>query len=527
MNAVFLDSLEPDIERVERVTDMLQSIERPPDSHLRPVRILLLQPSQDLAALASDQVMRFPRSLRFLLKGLGVSQKGGADLLSYLAFEQQYIERLVTLGHDDTRARFEEIREFFGRRGGRSVAGRVASTGIRAPRARPVLVKADRGHPRRRLRARPLDAPAGRRVAAASPVARGTADAGRAGADGGCTRHPDALDRADSRAGAGRRALPRRPEAARGLPALLLAGDYAQARAVLGELPRRPRTVLDLGSGPAPVAFAALDAGASEVTAADRSAPALTLARALAAEAEEPLATRAWTGGAALPRGSSTLITAWPRAERAGTWAAAISERGGAARAGAGAGPAGRIAGGAGARAARHLARAASPKGSAGAARVRGAGAMPVAGRCPALVKDSDWCHAERSWSPAAIAGRAGAGGGAAQGGAEDELPRARATGRGVGRAAGREVVPHRVGAARGEGPPAVHGCGPEGRIGLALQEKHRTPTNEVFFSLRRGDVVEVEGTEPRGDGLALVEGSSLRKVASAGQAFPPPAPEK
>jgi NTE family protein len=114
MNAVFLDSLEPDIERVERVTEMLDTIQRPADSHLRPVHILLLQPSQDLAALAADQVMRFPRTLRFLLKGLGVSQKGGADLLSYLAFEQQYIERLVTLGYDDTRARLEEIREFVG-----------------------------------------------------------------------------------------------------------------------------------------------------------------------------------------------------------------------------------------------------------------------------------------------------------------------------------------------------------------------------------------------------------------------------
>jgi NTE family protein len=114
MNAVFLDSLEPDIERVERVTEMLDTIQRPADSHLRPVHILLLQPSQDLAALAADQVMRFPRTLRFLLKGLGVSQKGGADLLSYLAFEQQYIERLVTLGHEDTRARFDEIRAFVG-----------------------------------------------------------------------------------------------------------------------------------------------------------------------------------------------------------------------------------------------------------------------------------------------------------------------------------------------------------------------------------------------------------------------------
>src|SRR5215813_8372881 len=83
--------------------------------------------------------------------------------------------------------------------------------------------------------------------------------------------------------------------------------SYAQARAVLGEVPRRPRSALDLGSGPGPVAFAALDAGASEVTAADRSAPALTLARALAAEAEEPLATRAWSGGT-LPDGRFDVI---------------------------------------------------------------------------------------------------------------------------------------------------------------------------------------------------------------------------
>ena len=124
MNAVFLDSLEPDIERVERVTDMLDSIERPADSHLRPVRILLLQPSQDLAALAADQVIRFPRGLRFLLKGLGVSQRGGADLLSYLAFEHEYIERLVTLGYEDTRARSDEVREFVrGDEGGVSRAG--------------------------------------------------------------------------------------------------------------------------------------------------------------------------------------------------------------------------------------------------------------------------------------------------------------------------------------------------------------------------------------------------------------------
>jgi len=54
-----------------------------------------------------------------------VSQKGGADLLSYLAFEQQYIERLVTLGHEDTRARFDEIREFLGD----AASGRLSQAG--------------------------------------------------------------------------------------------------------------------------------------------------------------------------------------------------------------------------------------------------------------------------------------------------------------------------------------------------------------------------------------------------------------
>src|SRR5215470_2485427 len=68
--------------------------------------------------------------------------------------------------------------------------------------------------------------------------------------------------------------------------------SYAQARQVLGELPVRPRRVLDLGSGPAPHAFAALDAGAVAATAVDRSAGALALARDLAVEADEALSVR-------------------------------------------------------------------------------------------------------------------------------------------------------------------------------------------------------------------------------------------
>lgn len=52
---------------------------------------------------------------------------------------------------------------------------------------------------------------------------------------------------------------------------------YQQGLSLINELPTTPRRVLDLCSGPAPFAFAALKQGAQEVIALDRSQQALTL----------------------------------------------------------------------------------------------------------------------------------------------------------------------------------------------------------------------------------------------------------
>ncbi len=59
--------------------------------------------------------------------------------------------------------------------------------------------------------------------------------------------------------------------------------------------------------------------------------------------------------------------------------------------------------------------------------------------------------------------------------------------------------------------------------MGLALQEKHVSDANRRFGSLLRGHVVEIEGGEPRGDGLALGEGSRVRVVAEPGRPVPGP----
>jgi NTE family protein len=118
LNAVFLETIEADVERLEMVNALVERLSpggRDPSlGSLRNIPTLVLRPSRDLGQLAGDQYRRFPRLLRFLLSGIGAQAENGSDLLSYLAFEPVYVGRLLELGHDDTRARRREVEEFFG-----------------------------------------------------------------------------------------------------------------------------------------------------------------------------------------------------------------------------------------------------------------------------------------------------------------------------------------------------------------------------------------------------------------------------
>jgi NTE family protein len=116
LNAVFLDSVDSDLERLTRMNRTLSLIPRDKLERLevRPIPALVLRPSQDLGKLAADEYKRFPRMLRYLLSGIGASGHAGEDLLSYLAFEPTYVRRVMDLGYDDTMARRDEIDDFLG-----------------------------------------------------------------------------------------------------------------------------------------------------------------------------------------------------------------------------------------------------------------------------------------------------------------------------------------------------------------------------------------------------------------------------
>lgn len=304
--------------------------------------------------------------------------------------------------------------------------------------------------------------------------------------------------------------------------------SYAQGRHALRELARKPRTVLDLGSGPAPLALAAVDHGAAEVTAADRSLPALEMARAIAAQAGEGLKVRRWDGlweGGEPPEGTYDLVTLghvvnelWAGEEGAILRRADLIER---------------------------LLQRVKPKGSLlvvePALRETSRGLLQVRdllvargyairspclyrGACPALLKEGDWCHAERPWQPPRLVQEIAKVAGlhkealkmsyllvAPKGEDWPELQ----PGRRIFRIVSEPL--------QSKGRLRYMGCGPEGRVGLALQEKHVSERNRIFERLERGDVVAVIGTEEKGDGLALGPTSEVELVAPAGKPLPEP----
>src|SRR5207302_7694400 len=72
-DAVFLDALEADAERLDRVNLLLASLPpggRAPDG-LRPVELLLLHPTRDLADLAAGQGQLLPPRVRRIVRALG------------------------------------------------------------------------------------------------------------------------------------------------------------------------------------------------------------------------------------------------------------------------------------------------------------------------------------------------------------------------------------------------------------------------------------------------------------------------
>ncbi|MFV8783059.1 patatin-like phospholipase family protein [Microbulbifer sp. SA54] len=115
-NAAFIDSLEGDLEHLDRVNLLLGSVDDKGLiglSPLRPVESAVIEPSQSLDRLAGRKVRYLPPALRWLFRSTGATTSGGgASAASYLLFEKPYLGELVELGYQDAMWERDKLRDF-------------------------------------------------------------------------------------------------------------------------------------------------------------------------------------------------------------------------------------------------------------------------------------------------------------------------------------------------------------------------------------------------------------------------------
>jgi NTE family protein len=113
-NAIFLDLIDEDILRLQRVNRLLDELPASDREGMRLVEILVLRPSRDLGKLASEFEPKLPRAFRYLTRGLGTRRTTSPDILSLLMFQIDYLKRLVELGEGDVEANKDRIDAFLG-----------------------------------------------------------------------------------------------------------------------------------------------------------------------------------------------------------------------------------------------------------------------------------------------------------------------------------------------------------------------------------------------------------------------------
>lgn len=113
VNAVFLDMIDEDVARMERMSEMIRKMPENERGGFRPIDLCVLRPSTDLGVLAAQYEKNLPRRLKLITRALGAKETESPDFISMLMFEPHYMTRLIDLGERDVDARIDELRAFF------------------------------------------------------------------------------------------------------------------------------------------------------------------------------------------------------------------------------------------------------------------------------------------------------------------------------------------------------------------------------------------------------------------------------
>ena len=117
LNSIFLDLLDHDAVRLDRLNRLIAGLPVEQRGDLNPIKLLTLRPSADLGKMASRYEAELPRSFRFLTRGLGTTQTRSPDFLSLILFHPDYLRSLIDMGEQDAESRAAEIEAFLSAEG--------------------------------------------------------------------------------------------------------------------------------------------------------------------------------------------------------------------------------------------------------------------------------------------------------------------------------------------------------------------------------------------------------------------------
>jgi NTE family protein len=114
INAVFLDVIDEDVTRMERMNEMISKLDASQRNGFKAVDLFVMRPSVDLGKIAGEHEKYLPRNMKLLTRALGTRETESPDFISMLMFEPHYTTLLIEIGQNDVAARLDEFRTFLG-----------------------------------------------------------------------------------------------------------------------------------------------------------------------------------------------------------------------------------------------------------------------------------------------------------------------------------------------------------------------------------------------------------------------------
>lgn len=115
LDTIFSDTLNSDLERLERINNTLSLIPEASRAQLalHPIKTLVIKPSEDLSKIAARFYDDMPWAIKTLLGFIGIDRQSDSSIVSYLLFEKSYTCALIDLGYQDGMAHLDELKAFF------------------------------------------------------------------------------------------------------------------------------------------------------------------------------------------------------------------------------------------------------------------------------------------------------------------------------------------------------------------------------------------------------------------------------